>query len=185
MTRHLSPEESIAAVERTLDGAAAAHLAACDRCQRDIAALAAVLRDVEAAKDPAEPSPLFWDHFSARVSGAARAEAASRSAWSWWRPAAGIAAAALVVTWLGFRAWTPAPGPADGGNQTETGNGAGAAAVVDDPWDAVVELARDLSMDDVTGAVPLRLDTVLFDELTPEEQQTVVELLQAEMKGLE
>jgi hypothetical protein len=58
------------------------------------------------------------------------------------------------------------------------------AAAPDAPWDAVVELAADLSVDEVAGA--LRLDTIaLFDELTPEEQETLSELLRAELKGLE
>ena len=51
--------------------------------------------------DVPEPSPLFWDHFSARVRQAVDAEAAPRrSFWKWSRvliPAVSVAAAVLAV----------------------------------------------------------------------------------------
>jgi len=182
--RHLSSEDTVAAIEGTLDPVRAAHLDGCDECQREVAALGRILRDVVAAADPAEPSPLFWEHLSARVHDAVGAEAPSRlPAWRhWWQPVLGLAAASLFVVWLIGRdqLGAPPPGPAI----AESASAVVGAA--DAPWDALVELAADLSVDEVDGAMPLRLDTVvLFDELTPEEQQTLSELLRAELKELE
>ena len=51
--------------------------------------------------DAPEPSPLFWDHFSARVRDAVAAEGAPRrSFWSWprlARPAAAVAMAGVIL----------------------------------------------------------------------------------------
>jgi len=182
MNSHLSAEESVAAVEKTLDPIRAAHLDACDQCRREVTSLEAMLRAVEATSDPVEPSPLFWDHFSARIRDAVGPAPPRKPIWNrWWQPALGLAAAGAVAMILAHRDAGPAP---DAG--VRSAQSADASVTPDARWDAVVELAADLSVDEVTGAVPLRLDNVvLFDELTPDEQATVAELLQTEMKGLE
>jgi len=64
--KHLSPEEFVDAAEGTLDAARAAHLRTCEACRTQADSLGALLRDT-AAIDVPDPSPLFWDHFSARV----------------------------------------------------------------------------------------------------------------------
>ncbi len=185
MTRHLSPEESIAALERTLEPARAAHLDTCDRCRADIAGLRQTLTDLEGAADHHEPSPLFWDHFSGRVRAAAQATPPQTRAWRrLWQPAVGLAAAGLFTMWLAGRDGTAPPPPAEQAGDVSPGNPADTSP--DPPWDAVVELAEGLSVDDVHGAVPLRLGTVaLFDDLSPDEQAVLGELLEREMKGLE
>ena len=184
MTRHLSPEDTVAAIDGTLDSERVAHLDACDQCQCDVAALGAILRDVEATSDAAEPSPLFWDHLSARVRDAVGTEAPARTpVWRhWWQPALGLAAASLFAVWL--ISHDTGDGPTSGQAGVDSSGGDLVAAAPDAPWDAIVELAADLSVDEVDGA--LRLNTIaLFDELTPEEQKTLGELLRAELKGLE
>lgn len=185
MSRHLSPEAIVAAIERSLDAPGAAHLDGCEQCQRDVSALRAMLSDVEGAADSAEPSPLFWDHFSARVHTAVGATAPARlPAWRrWWQPAIGLAAGSLLAVWLVGRDSGSPPPVVPVGDRTDL---ADAVATPDAPWDAVVQLAADLSVDEVDGAVPFRLDAIaLFDELTAEERETFDELLRAEMKGLE
>jgi hypothetical protein len=66
MTRHLTPEELIDSRERPLPPARQAHADTCAACRSEIARLDEVLLDVGAVDVP-EPSPLFWDHLSARI----------------------------------------------------------------------------------------------------------------------
>jgi hypothetical protein len=66
MTPHLTPEELIDSRERQLPPARQAHADACAICRAELAQLDEMLRDV-AAVDVPEPSPLFWDHLSARI----------------------------------------------------------------------------------------------------------------------
>jgi hypothetical protein len=66
MTPHLTPEELIDSRERQLPPARQAHADACVVCRAELARLDEMLRDV-AAVDMPEPSPLFWDHLSARI----------------------------------------------------------------------------------------------------------------------
>jgi hypothetical protein len=181
MNGHLSQEELVAALEGTLEPIRKTHLDACDRCGREAGSLQAILRDVETAAEPAEPSPLFWDHFSARVRDAVGPAPPRVRVWRrWWKPVVALAAGAAAIVLVTRGADRD---PATDVVPVQT---ADAAAATDAPWEAVVELAADLSVDDVAGAVPLRLDNVvLFDELTPEERAAVAELLEHEMKGLE
>lgn len=65
-TPHLTPEELIDSRERQLPAARQAHADACVVCRAELARLDDVLREV-AAVDVPEPSPLFWDHLSARI----------------------------------------------------------------------------------------------------------------------
>jgi anti-sigma-K factor RskA len=100
MTMHLRSQEFVDALDGSLEADRLKHLDGCAACREELAALRAVLTDVEPAGAVPDPSPLFWTHFSERVRQAtAAAPAARRAAWwrSAWRPLAGIAAAAAVV----------------------------------------------------------------------------------------
>jgi hypothetical protein len=63
---HLRDTEFVDFAEGTLAAARAAHLDACAECRAQAEAVSAALREVTAVEMP-EPSPLFWEHFSARV----------------------------------------------------------------------------------------------------------------------
>jgi hypothetical protein len=106
--RHLTPEALVDVAEGMRAERSEPHLAGCDVCRLRVASLRRTMSEVSHAAVP-EPSPLFWDHLSARVREAVEAErpgaaplAAYRSGWwSWrvWVPAAGlIVAIALGVT---------------------------------------------------------------------------------------
>jgi hypothetical protein len=106
---HLTPDELVDAAEGTLDGRRLHHIAICKSCRRELDALAGVMHDAAPLPVP-EPSPLFWDHFSARVRAAIEAEGVSRDRASWhhwlgWRTLLPAAAAAAVV--LAFAASVP------------------------------------------------------------------------------
>ncbi|MCC7177846.1 MAG: hypothetical protein IT177_05580 [Acidobacteria bacterium] len=64
--KHLTPDELIDAAEGTLDVERQHHVDTCEACRGEAEALRALLREATGMRLP-EPSPLFWDHFSARV----------------------------------------------------------------------------------------------------------------------
>jgi hypothetical protein len=83
MNTHLSESEFVDLVEETLDPRRAAHVETCASCREQAGALRAMLRDT-ASIDVPEPSPLFWEHFAARVRDEIAAEPAGRrSGWAW------------------------------------------------------------------------------------------------------
>src|SRR5262249_53912350 len=121
--KHLSPVEIIEIVEivehvegiSDADADKLAHLASCDRCRdqfADLRATRAIVSDVEVP----EPSPLFWDHFSARVREAVAAETAApdgwwQRLWSWPRvvASASAVAAVILIAAIAFRISMQAP----------------------------------------------------------------------------
>ena len=104
---HLSPEQFVDLAEGVTAEASLPHLASCDTCRRQLAGMRAMMFDV-ASVDAAEPSPLFWDHLSARVSEAVADERARPRSWRDYllRPRvlvlsmAGAVAAALIAIML-------------------------------------------------------------------------------------
>lgn len=64
---HLSPPEFVDLAEGVLAPARAAHLDTCDSCRAQAAGVDDALRAAAADDLVPEPSPLFWEHLSARV----------------------------------------------------------------------------------------------------------------------
>jgi hypothetical protein len=119
--RHLTSEQFVDLAEGTCDEASVPHLQTCHACRRELAALRAALTIVSVAdRNPAgdatevpEPSPLFWDHFSARVRDAVANEGvpARRVSWHWsWPRVAMASAAAIAVALVVFNSNVRAPG---------------------------------------------------------------------------
>jgi hypothetical protein len=96
---HLKSDELIDLAEGTRLESSAPHLQRCGDCQRQLADLRAMMA-AAAEVDVPEPSPLFWDHFSARVHEAVAAEDVPRRA-PWFNtfalPLSVAACAAIVV----------------------------------------------------------------------------------------
>lgn len=101
---HFSEAEFIDLLEGMLPPARMAHLQHCEACRGQSAAMNVVVARVteNGSGDVPEPSPLFWDHLSSRVSDAVAAPAGP--AWrerGWWWPGtawvAGLASVALAV----------------------------------------------------------------------------------------
>ncbi len=67
--RHLTAEQLVDIAEGTLAEVSVPHLASCEECRRQLGDLRAMMAEA-ATVDVPEPSPLFWDHLSARVSNA-------------------------------------------------------------------------------------------------------------------
>jgi hypothetical protein len=121
---HLKPARLVDLAEGVEAEQSVPHLAECDTCRRALAELRATMAAIETPHDPGsnvvpEPSPLFWDHLSARVRDAVAEEGMpARVGWldRWLRPrviAPVLAGAlALVIVALAVRsANTPPPAP--------------------------------------------------------------------------
>lgn len=105
--KHLTAEQLVDAAERRDaepdDGVLSEHVSECARCRAAIDGLRATMSIVSEGRDDAEPSPLFWDHFSARVRDAVASppQAGWRPRHMAWTLGAAIAAVAiLLAVWL-------------------------------------------------------------------------------------
>ena len=87
--RHLHSDELIDLAEGTRLESSAPHLQSCEACRGQLTELRAMMSAAAQAEVP-EPSPLFWEHFSARVRDAVAADGGRRRGalfglfgWSW------------------------------------------------------------------------------------------------------
>jgi hypothetical protein len=187
MTDHLRPDEFVDALDDAPGASAQAHLAGCERCRNELAALRSAAGDA-ARVPPPVPSPLFWDHFSDRVRQATAAEDVPRAA-TWWdawrRPAAVIAGAMAVIT-LAVVLRPVAPAPRSGGAPGAAAILESSAWVDDGSWGLVVGLAAELAWNDVKEAAEPAAGTAdaMIEELTPAQREELARLLQREMGEL-
>jgi hypothetical protein len=206
--KHLTHAERLEAVESPAEHAR--HLDECAACRGEVESLRAVLARAADDRLP-EPSPLFWDHFSARVSEAVRSAASSPETASWLarlrRPlttwAVAGAALVLVILTVVWRATLHAPSPlrgpatiastapdAVGRGDVGRGFSAGAVSTVDNldtdaRWAVVRVAAEDLAWEDVRdagiAATPGAAEGVAL-EFTADERSELARLLNREMK---
>ena len=199
---HLNDAELIDALD---DGAGPAgrHAAQCDACGAKLAAMREAIAAVDAVGVP-EPSPLFWDHFSARVHAAIDDHGITPSWWRSWlaSPAAWTVAAATMVIALigGIWQWSAPPAAVRGADTVArtapaTSSPASEAAPIDlsddlgaieadEAWAVVRTVADGVEWDDeaVTAGVFGRPGWAerAAQSLTPEEREQLLKLLQAE-----
>lgn len=164
--RHLSPEALLDLADGTTPEASVDHLARCAECRAQLSDLRATM-GLALAADVPEPSPLFWDHLSARVrESIAAGGAPARRSVLWfgleplsWRfmTVAGGAATAVVIAALAITMRT-APGPTEQASVEPTPALAAPVAQERDPVgdDAslalLTELARDLDWESAADA---------------------------------
>jgi hypothetical protein len=188
---HLTPDQFSDCAEGVETESARSHWLSCSACRTQVEVLRATVtaaRDV----DVPEPSPLFWDHFSARVHEAVEAEA-SRSAKRTlrWVPGkfvwAGSAALILLAGWIGFRGnWsmerTSSTRALSAERVEPSGEPSGAS---DDPaLSFVADLASDLDWDGASEAgltTHVDVDDDMVAQLNDGERRLLHELLKGEL----
>ena len=185
--RHLSPAEFVDEIEGRLPDERRTHLEACVRCSEEIAALRGAMADAQDVEVP-EPSPLFWDHFSARVQSAVRETTPDRTHW-WRHPAFAVGCSVVLVAALvtGIRDSRPRrtdPGPVP--TPAVVSSAAPEAAPADDPaWNLLTDIASTMEDDDPHAAPlsvrPAEVDRAVVD-LSEAERQELRRLLEDEMK---
>lgn len=118
---HLNTDEVVDLAEGTRPESSAPHLASCAACRQQLEETRAML-SVAAGLEVPEPSPLFWDHFSARVREAVSAEQAPRRSWlgatTWARLMAPMGAAALAALLVSVGWNSSLMAPRGGGSST-------------------------------------------------------------------
>jgi hypothetical protein len=194
--KHLSREELIDSLEHALPPAREAHVDACPSCRAERGSLQQVLARVASVEVP-EPSPLFWEHFSARVrEQVARQPATAAAGWHAWSWPRWIVAAATLVVCVtlgvnGLRSSHRARVVETSGNASLTNDAVPiglepfvAEAGHDDDWNLVVRMAEDVTLDDADepglSVRPAATDGALTD-LSSEQRSELARLLTAEM----
>ncbi len=197
--KHLSPAEFVDYADGALDPARAAHLDACASCRASAAALHATMERASLAADVPEPSPLFWDHLSARIR---EQIAGKRPARPWnlrWIAQPGfvpVAAAAIVVALVSasvtlWRVPPPVPSlaspvPSGVAHSRETAADPSVDDNANEMWDVLAAVASDLEWEDVHAegmtVPPAAVDRAVL-RLTPVELSELQRLLHSEMKG--
>jgi hypothetical protein len=199
---HLTDAEFVDLLDRTLAPSREAHLQVCGDCR----AIADTMREAftrAAAAEMPEPSPLFWEHFSARVhEGVRDAESGAATTWFGWAHGAtfkwalsGAVLTLLLVSGVWVSVWRASmAGARHEAPAATVATIADAAADTDldafDPdtdeaWALVRTVADDLSWDDAAaegfGVRPGSADRAMVT-LTSDERSELVRLLQAETK---
>jgi hypothetical protein len=204
---HLRDTEFIDFAEGTLAASRAAHLDACTSCRTRAEEIAAALREASAVEMP-EPSPLYWEHFSARVHDQVAHETLDRGV-SWTTIAVRVltplaAAAALTIAIVSggvlprlaqnapsATSAAVAPNHAAGVEPTEvtplpsTDTDAAVDAKNAEVWDVLTAAASDMAIDDAhaagMGIRPGAVDHAVT-HMNQAELTELGRLLQTEMK---
>jgi hypothetical protein len=192
---HLSDAEFVDLIESgsALPAERARHVERCDRCRTEAETLRS-MRIIASRDAVPDPSPLFWDHFSARVVEQVRNEPLPAPSAGWTtRPfatwaAAGTIAVLLITTAL-WRATLHAPAspppveaavasPVLGGDPIDDLDN-------DEAWAVVRAAAVDLAWDDVTAAGLAAHPNDIEDaarQLNAAERVELARLLNADLK---
>ncbi len=194
MSRHLSPREVVDALDGALAAARARHLETCEGCRGTLRTARETLRELNqsGAADVPEPSPLFWEHFQARVR--ERTEAVplpGSSWWAWsWRALAVTAPALLavmVVVTLGREDGRPVASV--GAPSLSRGGVPEVAAVVPAAEPSVaaatVDVPASLPVEDLELVAPVRAGTAetWLEDFSVDERAELFRLLTEAMGG--
>ena len=199
---HLNTEELLDLAEGARAEATLPHLASCGACRGQLADLRAAMAAAEVAgpgqDDVPEPSPLFWEHFSARVREAIADEGTPQppattswaDRWLSWKiatPVAACLAVLLLAVAVTFRTEPRLTTTVEETAFATTADGipdSGASSTDDPSWSLMTDLAGDLDWDAAVEAgltAPAGgVDRALFD-LSAEERRELQRLLKEEL----
>ena len=199
--RHLTAEELVdlaesAPADRSMQPEPSTpHLRSCEVCRAKLAELRSTL-SAAGAVDVPEPSPLFWDHFSARVHDAVEAERANGTLtsgrWPSWRAVlrvgplwvGSVAVVVLAVAIMTRGPVSDAPTPA-GSVAVIAEPQAGVTTVADDAsLTLVADLVTDLDWDAAVEAgltTHIGVDDDVVTQLNDGERRELHQLLRSEL----
>ena len=178
---HLSTDDLATAADGALSGTAKTHLETCATCREAVARLSALVADVKSNAVP-EPSPLFWDHFSARIREATASEPTPDARFSLLsRPLVtigGLAAIVVLIVLWSFpardRTVAPVPAPVTAAGPRP--------ADPDVAWQTMSDMAAAMTADDVrTATAPAPDRASVLSDLSDDERAAFVALLKMEM----
>ncbi len=192
---HLTRAEFVDLLDGSLPADRMRHAEACAACREDAHALGAVLRSAQADPVP-EPSPLFWEHLSTRVSDAIQA-GPPRPRWAAlfgsdrWRLAAAAVVLLLVtavgwqafVSWSGGRGVSPVTAPVE--RTLSESSAEPDAEPFLDAWDAIEAVAEDLEWEEAQSiGIAFRPGSAEphVDDLTVDERAELARLIEEELK---
>jgi hypothetical protein len=193
--RHLTSEQLVDLAEGTIPEPSMPHLQSCEGCQAKLAELRATLAAAREVDVP-EPSPLFWDHFSARVHEAVEAERdhatpTSGRWWSWraipsWVGPLWVGSLAAVVLAVAIMTGRVSESPTPAGSIAVVAEStAEAPGIADDPsLSFVADLVTDLDWDAAVEAgltTHLGVDDDVVTQLSDGERRELHRLLRAEL----
>ena len=192
MNRHLTPEELVDLIEGRLEPTRAAHADTCDGCRLEAAELREAVAESQGLDVP-EPSPLFWEHQSQRITAALAAERAAQL--PWWRGASlrrlSAAAASVLMVAVGIGVYIGG-GPGDPSESVprltdESVLGAGDAGLENEAaWRLLLAVADGVSwdgQDDQPWVVQAGTIEGAVSELSAVELRDLARLLEAELEG--
>jgi|SRR5262245_30413568 len=183
---HLTPEELLDLAEGTRSTASAPHLAKCEACRQQLDELCDVMASLEV--DVPEPSPLFWDHLSARVRDAVAADAGRVRSWfgvgRWSWGLAAVMSAVVIVVAVSLSLRTPPTGLAHHPTAVEEPIAdVGSSVPADDPSFILLgDLAGSLDWDSAAEAgitMDVGASDTVVAELTEAERTELQRLLRA------
>ncbi len=185
--RHLDLDERLALIEG--EGAPAhPHLTECARCRADVDAARAALAEAAAVTVP-EPSPLYWDLLSRRVSDRLAGETPRRAAvgWPFWRilvPLSATVGALLIAVGFDHGERRPALPPTAAVVSIGDGN-EGVPTGVDGEWALLGRLAGEFDLDalaDRLGRPGESAAESAISELSEQERVELAALLRLEVQ---
>jgi hypothetical protein len=191
--RHLTSEQLLDLAEGIRPASSTPHLQSCETCRNTLAELRATL-SAAASVDVPEPSPLFWDHFSARVHDAVAADGAAatpvfgRGSWlrvsPVWVGTLAVIVLAIVIVTRGGRPEKPESAPVDP-TASALGSPGDTSIVGDDPsLSLMADLAADLDWDSASEAgltTHVGVDNDAVTDLTDGERRVLNQLLKREL----
>jgi hypothetical protein len=191
MSQHLQSHEFVDAIDSRLAVERRQHLESCRTCQDELRDLQQILSDV-GTSSAAEPSPLFWEHLSARVRSATAGLEPRRTPW-WrggWQPVAAMACVVVAVLLAEtlHRTRFAAVNVSDGVSEVANTSPISNAAVVasdDESLNFVASVAAAVSAEELQQAAWPSADATdaMVDQLTQEQRAELVRLLTSRMKG--
>jgi hypothetical protein len=186
---HLTPEQFVDAVEGTLTAAGQWHLRDCATCAGQVSQMRAMLGEVAGVETP-EPSPIFWDRFSARVHEAIAEETrpARRARWFEWPVLVPLGAMALLLVALGAgiarQPVAPLENSTAGSEAVTLPISDDLAALGESEWVLVAQIVGPVDLENAGEAgiivKPGDVEQAAL-RLTTEQQHELVRLVQAEI----